>query len=354
MPNKKYTFYLIIAAVFFSWLFNILLGRFFTAKISTWPALNRLHILSPQAPIVINNRETVRVEAVGNAGQIAGQTKSKISLLAIVSPGGLEIAGAAVNLTSDGSFVTGVGAFSKSAGNYFIILSDGSTGKVTDRVTDPATGLIFFKADINNVPVASLGVSKDVSVGERLVFAVNSLENYTVRISEGLVNFAQSDELGQPFLTDYPKRSFGVTATGSLQTGEALINSKGDVVGLWNGSSLISADVLSDALTRYFKNQKNIIRPSFGFSYTLIGQNEALLSGSHSGAVVKDITPNSPAAKAGLVIGDLITAVDGRMVDENSALEENLQKYSPSDTVKLSVLRKGQFVDVNLIVGELK
>ncbi|MBX9837040.1 MAG: hypothetical protein K2X69_01870, partial [Silvanigrellaceae bacterium] len=59
--SKKLVLFIVLLAAVGSWLFSIFPGRYLEAKFSTWPLLSEWKILSPQAPIVINNRETIRV-----------------------------------------------------------------------------------------------------------------------------------------------------------------------------------------------------------------------------------------------------------------------------------------------------
>ncbi len=346
---------IIAAAVLTGWLFNIFPGRFLAAKLSTWPLLNRWQILSPQAPIVINNRETVRVEGSGDVLQAAGSVKSKISTLVEISrmTGSLLAVHSAVNLTSDGSFVTAESSFHNNNA-FYVVLNDGRQTRVTRTSLDPATSLVFFKADLDNVPVANLAGSKDLSAGDKVIFVQNSLQNYYNRIFAEDVNFSESDVAGRTFKSDYPGRGFGAAAGQPLANGEAVVNTNGDIVGIWNGDEIVSSDVLKQAAGLYFNNQQKISRPSFGFNYSIITKNEASLTNSLQGAKVLQVAPGSPVQKAGLVAGDLISAVDSHPINENSTLEEILEKYKPGDKLTIIVTRKNQAVNLNLVAGELK
>ena len=114
------------------WLFNFFAGGYLMAKFSTWPVLNRWKILSPQAPIVINNHDTIRVSDSGDMVAAVNDIKSKISSVAFVSNGSAVFIGTAINLTSDGSFVTAAASFkNKTAGAYYVVLDDGTSGKIT-------------------------------------------------------------------------------------------------------------------------------------------------------------------------------------------------------------------------------
>lgn len=353
--SKKQASIIIIIAILAGWLFNVTVGRSLTAKLSTWPLLNRWKILSPQAPIVINNRQTVRVSDSGDIAAAVNDVKSKISSVALVNGSTVTSAGTAINLTSDGSFVTAASTFKpKIQGIYYVVLNDGTSAKITATASDTATSLVFFKASLNNVPAANLDSSKDLSVGDKILFAQDSLQNFYVKSLAGQVNFSQKDVEGQTFFSDFPGRSFGSSAGGLLAPGQALVNTNGNIVGIWNGSNIISSDVLKTAMNLYFNNPQKIQRPSFGFSYSIITQSDSRLSGLPEGANILEVDANSPARTAGLLAGDVVTSVNGQAVKEPSPLEEMLEQFKPGSQMALTVMRKDQTLDLNFTVGELK
>lgn len=69
------------------------------------------------------------------------------------------------------------------------------------------------------------------------------------------------------------------------------------------------------------------------------------------GALITEVADGSPAADAGLQANDVITAVDGDVVDAERTLRDRLFAYEPDDTVTLSVLRDGQSMDVSVTLG---
>ena len=352
--NKKHLSLIVLISVVLTLLVNIFFGRYVTAKISTWPLLNRWKILSPQAPIVINNNQTVRVSDTGDAGQIAGQLKSKLSSVALVSNGTVTLAGSAVNLTSDGSFVTAASTFnSKIASGYFVVLSDGTNAQVSQITVDPATSLAFFKASLNQVPVQNMAKSQDVLVGDKIFFVQNSLQNFAAKISGVLVAGTQNDVEGQVYQSDYFRRGFISAGTGAT-LGAAVVNGSGNIVGIWNGSAVISSDVLSGAMALYFNNPSDISRPSFGFSYLLLTSIDSKLTGAPEGALVKSVAAVSAARTAGLETGDVIISVDGQNISQNNPLEPMLEKYHPGDAAAFTVTRGKNQLSLKLTAGELK
>ena len=350
--SKKQGFFIVLICVFFSWLFTFLFGRTLSAKISTWPVLNRWHLLSPDAPIVINNRETVRVPGSADLASAASSLKSKISAVVLVNNNSSQITGNALNLTSDGNFVTGSGSFPQAQGNYYVVLDDGHSAKISNQVIDPATSLIFFKAEISGVPVISFAGSKDISAGDPVLFASASFGNFATKVLAATVSASQNDVPGQIFQADYPRRGFIVSSSGSLQSGEGLFSTGSDDLGIWSGKEFISSDVLKQAVDLYLSNNQKISRPAFGFSYQIIGDSESALTGEPVGALVKVVAPGSAAQKAGLLDGDVITKINNKNTDQN--LEQQLQAFKSGDTLDITVSRNKTILNLKLTAGELK
>jgi S1-C subfamily serine protease len=69
------------------------------------------------------------------------------------------------------------------------------------------------------------------------------------------------------------------------------------------------------------------------------------------GAQITQVFANTPAATAGLEVGDIITEVDGDAVDEEHTLADRLYAYEEGDTVTLTVMREGEFMSVDVVLG---
>ncbi len=75
------------------------------------------------------------------------------------------------------------------------------------------------------------------------------------------------------------------------------------------------------------------------------------VKGDH-GAIVGDVTPNAPGAKAGLQSGDVITAIDGKKVDGPDDLTLDVISHAPGSTVSLDIIRNGEPMKVNVTLGQ--
>lgn len=352
--NKKQIVLLIVVCVLASWLFNLLAGRFLTAKLSTWPVLNRMQFLSPQAPIVINNRETIRVSDSGDVALAVTGIRSKTSSVAQVVGGAVLVTGNAINLTSNGDFVTGNATFAKSAGEYYVVLNDGRSAKIILQKKDLSTGLVYFKAALDNVPTANFGNSADLSAGDKVVMVQKSLQNFYNKAYLSTVSSAQKDIAGILFNSDYLKRGFVADFGPSRGSGEAAVNTAGEVVGIYNGSWLVSSDVLKQSISLYLGSPDKIVRPAFGFSYLNIISVESKLAGIEQGMLVKEVQNPSAAHSAGLLPGDIIVQINDRQINGDVVPEEILQQYKPGEKIVVRVSRKTQAINLTLTPTEFK
>jgi S1-C subfamily serine protease len=313
------------------------------------------------APIVINNREEIRVNDGKDILDAINTAKSKISTIVIKEESVAAVVGVAVNLASEGVFAAPSGTFVSKEKEYFVVLSDGRFAAVEDRILDPATNMVFFKAKLGNVPLATIGISKDIRPGEKIIALSNSIQASIPKSTISFAVFSQADIQGKVFDADKPSRSFGLQSVSSpLKSGEALVNTKGEVVGVWNGISVLSSDVLKQSVNLYFADSKKITRPSFGFSYQVVTKIDSQLFGMQEGILITEVKRSLkqgerlPAQEAGFLEKDLVVSVDGQSTSEENFLEEILQKYKPGDKIKFSVIRNKEKKDITLTAGELK
>src|SRR4051812_37140012 len=116
---------IIIITVVITLLADILFGNYIGARLATLPIVKKFHFLQPNAPIVINNRETVRVSDANDAVETTNSLKAKLSTLVYVDGDRLVQTGTALNWTTDGYFITAVKAFSAQNKTYAVVLNSG-------------------------------------------------------------------------------------------------------------------------------------------------------------------------------------------------------------------------------------
>jgi S1-C subfamily serine protease len=353
--NKKQVSSVVVISVLLSLLINIFFGRFLSAVISTAPLLNRWKIISPQAPIVINTREEVRVSDTADTLKAVSLARPKLSGVAVSSSGNAVLIGGAVNLTSDGLFLstqTAIAGYKPES--LYIKLDDGTMSQVTAAYPDPATELVVLKTQLNNVAVSNINPSASLKAGERIIFLAPTLKNFSPSFQASFVAREQSSDYSADLDADKPTQSFAAQGTGALLPGQAVIDMSGNVIGLWSGNNIIAGDVLKDFANSFLVNAGKISRPMYGFDFRNISPPQASLQKVSVGAMVTKVVAAGAAQKAGLLANDIVIAVNDSQLGFDNPLNNYLQKFKPGDKVKLTVQRDGKKIDISITAGELK
>lgn len=220
--------------------------------------------------------------------------------------------------------------------------------------TDPSTDLAVIKIKAENLPAISLGSSKDVQVGE-WVIAVGNPFSLASTVTAGIVS-ATGRKIG--ILEDkLPIESFIQTdaAINPGNSGGALVNKKGELVGIntailsrtgsYTGYAFavpvdIARKVFTD-LVKYGIVQKAI----FGgrvveYDYAQARKyNLDTRVENYAGVLLTSVDREGPANGAKLKPGDIITRVDGVVVNSQSAFEEELSYHYPGDKITVTYLR---------------
>lgn len=242
---------------------------------------------------------------------------------------------------------------------------------------DPQTDLAVVQVTGKNLPVAALGDSSKLQVGDWLVAIGNALGlQGGPTVSEGVVS-----ALGRTVQEPGNQTSGGQTAAGPylfdvIQTdtpinpgnsGGPLLNLDGEVIGintLVAGQAepgvqaqgigfAIAINTVKPIADELVKNGR-VVHPFLGISYGPLNPAIAaqLNIKTTNGFVVGDVVQGSPAAQAGIQQGDVITAADGQELKGESALAYALNKHKPGDQITLTILRQGKTTEVKATLAE--
>lgn len=273
-------------------------------------------------------------------------------------------------VTSDGLIATNKHVV-EGGRDFTITTSEGKTYAGTVASIDPVTDLALIKIDARGLPVADLGDSDKVQVGQWVIAVGNALGELQNSVTVGVISALErkaspSDAQGKVESLDGLFQTDAAINPGN--SGGPLVNLRGQVIGIntaivGNAQSIgfaIQVNELKKGLETYRKSGK-IVRPYIGVRYqgltkaiaaslNLSVENGALLVGSASSPAV---AANSPAARAGLKENDVITRVDNQAITETNTLGRITRKYNPGDKVVLTILRDGKTQTVELTLGEL-
>ncbi len=228
--------------------------------------------------------------------------------------------------------------------------------------TDEKTDIGVIKIDANNLPVAQIGNSDKVRVGQ-FAFAIGApfkLDyTFTYGVISGKGRNKLLDNVGYS-ISDYIQTDASINPGNS---GGPLCDIDGKVIGmntLINGLNrglgfAIPSNLVNEIGQQLVAGHK-IIRSWLGIRIETLGDDSSLrdlFKGIDRGVLVRTIEADAPAYKSDLRPFDVITKVDGKPVDTDSQLQREILKKKVGQTVQLTVWRKGQTLQVPVTTGEL-
>jgi len=237
--------------------------------------------------------------------------------------------------------------------------------------TDPYTDIAVIKVDVNNLPAIELGNSDSLRVGN-WVLAIGSPfgEQLQHTVTAGIVSaLGRNIRLIDPGLQpNYPGFEDFIQTDAAINPGNsggALVNIEGKLVGI---NTAISSNTGTNSgvgfaipinLARTIMQQLiangRVVRGYLGVGIQPITpeiQNSLSLP-DRRGAIVKDVTPNSPASRAGLRHGDVIRSIDGQPVRDVDDLRLRIASTPPGREVRLGIWREGRDQAVRVTLDEL-
>jgi Do/DeqQ family serine protease len=199
-------------------------------------------------------------------------------------------------------------------------------------------------------PVAELADSDQLEVGD-LVLAIGDPFGVGQTVTSGIVSALARTQVG---VSDYQFFIQTDAAINPGNSGGGLIDMNGRVVGIntaiyspsggSNGVGFAIPSNMVKVVVESAKTGKTVKLPWIGANFQAVTAEiaEGLGLSSPRGAVVTEVVADSPAAKAGLVTGDLVTAVDGVEIDDPSALNYRLATKGIGSKATLSLMRNGK------------
>jgi serine protease Do len=246
----------------------------------------------------------------------------------------------------------------KGADEVLVTLTDKRELKAKVVGLDERTDVAVVKVEATGLPAIRVGSSEKVKVGE-WVMAIGSPFGLDNSVTAGIVS-ARQRETGEllPFIQSD-------VAINPGNSGGPLINLRGEVIGVnsqilsrTGGSVGVSFSIPIDEALRVSEQLRASGRVQRGRIGVELGEVDKDLAESlglgakAQGAAVVRVLPDTPAAKAGLEPGDIITKVDGKTIERRVELQRTIAAMKPGTATTLTLLRKGQSREVKLSVGE--
>ena len=230
--------------------------------------------------------------------------------------------------------------------------------KVVGR--DPQTDVAVIKVDAKDLPAITFADTNQIEVGDR-VLAIGNPFGIGETVTTGIVSAkGRRPGLGLDY-EDFVQTDAAINPGNS---GGALVDIEGRLIGIntailsrsggFQGVGLaVPANLVSQVADSLVKNGK-VVRGYLGVGAQDLTPSlaESLDIKAKQGALIADVQPNSPAAKAGLKDGDVITAVNGHPVEDANRLTFTVGAVAPGTKLDVEVVRDGKTKKVAVTTGE--
>ena len=243
------------------------------------------------------------------------------------------------------------------ADRVMVQLTDGRMLRAEHVGSDPDTDIALIKVESSEpLPFATLGDSDGLRVGEWVIAIGNPLA-YEHTVTVGVVSFI-GRKLFDTSLDRYIQTDAAINFGNS---GGPLINARGEVIGINAAISSRASNIgfavpinQASAILPQLRDNGRVSRGYIGVMLRDVDPDlqRALGLPSTEGALVQDVTPGSPGARAGLRTYDVIVAVDDKPVDGDDTLIQMIAARSPGSTATVQVLRDGRALNVTLKLAE--
>ncbi|NTU66753.1 MAG: PDZ domain-containing protein [Candidatus Moranbacteria bacterium] len=330
---------------------------------------------------VINKTEQVYIKEESSLNKIASQSASSVVNIAYFPDPDRKAVTQAKNqqqapfpknrtgviVTSDGMIMTYLNETDPKSFKYVVLTGDGNSYDATLLDVDSYSNLAFLKIEAANLPVVSFGNSDDAKAGEKIVTIGNSFGEYGNSFASGILrdfnpafniagkSISSSEKLEGVFESDIDNLEIFI--------GGPVVDYSSQVIGI-NGETQIDGKTVS------FQIPSNKVRTiidkeirkdiannaDLGIYYVPITKTYALanrlkvtagaLIYSASGQQGLAIIADSPADKAGLRMGDIITAVSGEKIASGKSLSDIIYGHKTGDRIELTLIRNGEEMTV--------
>src|SRR5213083_1588978 len=228
--------------------------------------------------------------------------------------------------------------------------------------TDPGTDVALLKIDEKNLPAITFADSDKAHAGD-IVLALGNPFGLRQTATMGIISAVGRGGMG---IVDYENFIQTDAAINMGNSGGALVDTNGRLLGIntaifsRSGGNqgigfAIPANLARDVM-QSLRDKGRVVRGYIGTSVQTLTPEIAdamKLKGQLNGALVGEVEPNAPAAKAGIKTGDVITAVNGKKVNDPRELRLMIGSMAPGTKAQIEVNREGQTKTFDVQLAEM-
>jgi serine protease DegQ len=268
--------------------------------------------------------------------------------------------GSGVIVSHDGYILTNHHV-TEGADQIEVALSDGRTAKGHIVGSDPETDLAVIKIDLaNNLPAITFAHAEQARVGD-IVLAIGNPFGVGQTVTMGIVSALKRNHLGLNTFENFIQTDAAINPGNS---GGALVDVNGNLIGINsaiyspNGGSLgigfaIPVSTAKKIMEQIIQNG-SVTRGWIGVAVQELTPElaESFKLGSTQGVLISEVVRGSPADKAGIKAGDILTSVGDKALNDSSTMLETISALTPGKVVVLKLQRNQTEVVVQVKVGK--
>jgi serine protease Do len=229
---------------------------------------------------------------------------------------------------------------------------------------DKLTDLAVIKVEAHDLQSIAWGDSAKLKPGQTVLAFGSPFGYFRNSVTRGIVSAVNREN---PYKDDARKPGGYIQTDAAINPGNsggALVNAHGELVGIntfiiSNSGSFAGAGFAIPSQIVRATAEQLIKTGAVHHGYLGISLNDVTPANASffnlktaTGAIVSQVSPDSPASRAGLKNGDVIDTLNGEKVENSSALQVAVSEDTPGTTVALGVIRNGSSQTVNVKVGE--
>jgi len=264
-------------------------------------------------------------------------------------------------ISSDGLIVTNKHVVADTVAKYKVIIGKDEEVEVVNIYRDPVNDLAILKVNKSGLTPVELGDSDKLKVGQTVIAIGTALGEFRSTVTKGVISglgrgivagsgMFSSEKLDNVIQTD--------AAINPGNSGGPLFDSRGKVIGVnvavsQSGQSIgfaLPINIVKESI-EVFGSTGQFERPYLGVSYAMITKEGAQSNNVPAGAYVQNVIVGSPAEKAGIKVGDIVTEIDGKkIVDENIVLATYVNKKKIGEAVTVKVWRDKKELEFTVVL----